>query len=99
MFLRSLKDILTNGTFLRNATISTMLFAALSAWVGSSEHIVDEIYKKPQWFAWMFAGIGAWMAVCTLTNSKLTMRFGGAYLTVCILRCRSRFPDLCIGTW
>jgi MFS transporter, DHA1 family, multidrug resistance protein len=75
-FVRSLKDILTNGTFLRNATISTMLFAALSAWVGSSEHIVDEIYKKPQWFAWTFAGIGAWMAVCTLTNSKLTMRFG-----------------------
>jgi DHA1 family bicyclomycin/chloramphenicol resistance-like MFS transporter len=37
---------------------------------------VSEIYKRPQLFAWVFAGIGLWMAICTLTNSRLSLLYG-----------------------
>ncbi len=73
---RSVKDVFTNKTFLRYTAITTILFSGLSSWVSSSEHIVSEIYKRPQLFAWVFAGIGLWMAVCTLTNSRLSLLYG-----------------------
>jgi DHA1 family bicyclomycin/chloramphenicol resistance-like MFS transporter len=52
------------------------LFAALSSYVASSEHIIGEIYGKPKLFAWIFAGIGLGMACCTLLNSRLSSRYG-----------------------
>lgn len=72
----SLKIVLTNKAFLRYTGITTILFAGLSSWVSSSQHIVSNIYHRPDLFAWIFAAIGLWMAVCTLTNSKLSARFG-----------------------
>lgn len=73
---RSMKKVLSNKIFLRYTAITTILFAGLSSWVASSEHIVSGIYGRPGLFAWVFAGIGLWMALSTLTNSWLSSRFG-----------------------
>lgn len=73
---RSLKKVLSNKIFLRYTGITTMLFTGLSSWVSSSEHIITGIYGRPSLFAWIFAAIGLWMAFCTLTNSRLSSRYG-----------------------
>lgn len=73
---RSIKTVLSNKVFLRYTGITTILFAGLSSWVASSEHIIGEIYQKPGLFAWIFAAIGLWMALSTLTNSRLSSRYG-----------------------
>lgn len=75
-FSEAIKNVLGNRVFLRYTSITTILFTGLSSWVSSSEHIVSEIYKQPQLFAWIFAGIGLWMAISTLTNSRLSYKFG-----------------------
>jgi len=73
---QSIKKIITNRTFLRYMVITTLLFSALSSYVSSSEHIIGEIYGKPALFTWIFAGIGAVMSLCALTNSRLSMKYG-----------------------
>lgn len=70
------RKVLGNRIFLRYTAITTVLFAALSSYVASSEHIVGEIYGKPELFAWIFAGIGLLMSVCALLNSQLSSRYG-----------------------
>jgi len=72
----STKAVLSNRVFLRYTAITTILFAGLSAWVSSSEHIITEIYRKPYLFAWIFGGIGLLQAFFTLTNSRLSSKFG-----------------------
>ncbi len=72
----SVKTVITNLVFIRYTTITTLLFTALSSYVSSSEHIIGEIYGKPGWFAWIFAGMGLLMASFTYVNSWLTGRFG-----------------------
>jgi len=74
--IQSVKKVLSNKTFLRYTAITTILFTGLSSWVASSEHIVSEIYGRPQLFAWIFAGVGLCAALSTLTNSRLSYRFG-----------------------
>ena len=74
--IQSVKKVLSNKIFLRYTAITTILFTGLSSWVASSEHIVSEIYGRPQLFAWIFAGIGLCAALSTLTNSRLSYRFG-----------------------
>jgi MFS transporter, DHA1 family, multidrug resistance protein len=73
---QSARQVLSNGTFLRYAGITTILFAALSSYVASSEHIVGEIYHRPELFSWIFGGMGLLMAFSTLVNSRLSSRFG-----------------------
>lgn len=73
---QSIGQVLRNGIFLRYTGITTILFAALSAYVASSEHIVAEIYNRPELFAWIFAGIGLLMSLCSLLNSRLSTRYG-----------------------
>jgi DHA1 family bicyclomycin/chloramphenicol resistance-like MFS transporter len=75
-FIQSTKKVLSNKIFLRYTCITTTLFAGLSSWVSSSEHIVSEIYGRPNLFAWIFAATGLWMALCTLANSRLSIKFG-----------------------
>jgi MFS transporter, DHA1 family, multidrug resistance protein len=77
----SIKSVITNRIFLRYTIITTLLFAALSSYVASSEHIVGEVFGKPELFAWVFAGIGLLMSVSTFINSYLSTRFG-ARLTI-----------------
>ena len=73
---QSIRKVISNRTFLRYTGITTVLFTALSSYVASSEHIVGEIYGRPELFAWIFAGIGLVMSVSTLINSHLSSRFG-----------------------
>lgn len=73
---RSIKKVLGNATFLRYNGITTILFAVLSSYVASSEHMVGEIYHRPDLFSWIFASIGLLMAIFTLVNSRLSIRFG-----------------------
>ena len=72
----SIRKVLSNRTFLRYTGITTILFTALSSYVSNSEHIVGEIYHRPELFAWIFAGIGLSMSLCTLLNSRLSARYG-----------------------
>lgn len=65
-----------NRTFLRYTAITTLLFSALSSYVSSSERLVGEVYGRPALFPWIFAAIGLGMSVCTLINSRLSMRWG-----------------------
>ncbi|MBT1705163.1 MFS transporter [Fulvivirgaceae bacterium PWU20] len=72
----SVWKVIGNKTFLRYTTVTTLLFTALSAYVGSSEHIVGTIYGRPELFAWIFAGIGLLMSLCSLLNSRLSTKYG-----------------------
>ncbi|MBE9463608.1 MFS transporter [Dyadobacter subterraneus] len=72
------RNVLTNRIFLKYTGITTALFTALSSYVASSEHIVGDIYGKPKWFAWIFAGIGSIMSLCSLLNSYLSARYGAS---------------------
>lgn len=72
----SVRMVAGNRVFLRYTAITTVLFAALSAYVASSEHIVSEIYGKPELFVWIFAGMGLLCSLSTLVNSRLSSRFG-----------------------
>lgn len=65
-----------NRTFLRYTAITTLLFSALSSYVSSSERLMGEVYGRPALFPWIFAAIGLGMSVCTLINSRLSMRWG-----------------------
>jgi DHA1 family bicyclomycin/chloramphenicol resistance-like MFS transporter len=69
-------NVITNPIFLRYTFITTVLFTVLSAYVASSEHIIGKIYGKPELFAWIFGGMGVIMMLTTLTNSRLTSKFG-----------------------
>ena len=73
---RSVMQVIGNRVFLRYTTITTVLFTALSAYVASSEHIVGDIYGRPELFIWIFAGIGLLMSCCSLLNSRLSAKFG-----------------------
>lgn len=76
VMVQSVRTILSNRTFLRYTTVTTVLFAGLSSYVSSAEHIVGGIYGKPGWFSWIFAAIGLGMALSALTNSRLSSRYG-----------------------
>lgn len=78
---RSIRTVVSNRTFLRYTGVTTVLFAALSSYVASSEHIVGSIYGRPQLFAWIFASIGLLMSLCALMNSRLSSKYG-ARLTI-----------------
>jgi DHA1 family bicyclomycin/chloramphenicol resistance-like MFS transporter len=73
---QSIKGVIGNKVFLRYTAITTFLFTALSSYVSSSEYIVGEIYERPELFAWIFAGIGMLMSICTFTNSRLSHKYG-----------------------
>lgn len=72
----SIRTVISNRIFLRYTGITTVLFAALSAYVASSEHIVGEIYGRPELFVWIFAGMGLLCSLSTFMNSRLSSRYG-----------------------
>ena len=73
---QSIRKVISNRVFLRYTGVTTLLFTALSSYVSSSEHIVGEIYHRPELFAWIFAGIGLLMSLCSLLNSRLSSKYG-----------------------
>ncbi|HTN36423.1 MAG TPA: hypothetical protein VL053_05070, partial [Arachidicoccus sp.] len=56
--------------------ITTLLFAAFSSYIASSEYIIGEIYGRPQLFTWIFAGVGLLMALSTFSNAYFATHFG-----------------------
>lgn len=82
---RTIRNVLSNRTFLRYTTIATILFTGLSSYISSSEHIVGEIYGKPRLFSWIFGGMGLLMSGFTLLNSRLTLKFGAKALVKWLL--------------
>ena len=73
---QSVKKVLGNRTFVRYTVIVTIMFSAFSSYVSSSEHIISEIFKRPELFTWIFAGVGATMALFTFLNAQFVKRFG-----------------------
>ncbi|MFT3947557.1 MAG: MFS transporter [Agriterribacter sp.] len=73
---QTIGKVIRNSTFMCYTTITTLLFSTLSSYVSSSEHMVGEIYGRPELFPWIFAAIGLAMALCTLLNSRLSVRYG-----------------------
>ena len=73
---KSIKNVMSNRTFLRYTAITTVLFTVLSSYVASSEHIVGEIYGRPELFAWIFSGMGITLSCCALLNSRLSIKYG-----------------------
>lgn len=74
--LPKLKAIITDFHFLRYVIIATLLFSILSSYVSSSERIVGDIYHNTYLFPIIFGAIGLLMAIFSLSNSFLTIRFG-----------------------
>ncbi len=72
----SARTVLGNWTFVRYTAIVTIMFSAFSSYVSSSEHMISEIFDRPQLFTWIFSGIGATMAIFTFSNAQLVKRFG-----------------------
>lgn len=72
----AVSNVICNRIFLRYTAIVTILFAALSAYVASSEHIIGGIYGAPSLFKWIFGGMGLFMALSTFTNSHLSAKYG-----------------------
>ncbi len=72
----SAKQVLGNRVFVRYTLIVTILFAAFSSYVSSSEHMISEIFGRPEVFTWIFGGVGITMAIFTFVNSRLIGRFG-----------------------
>lgn len=73
---QSARKVVSNKTFLRYTTITTLLFSVLSAYVASSEYIIGTIYGRPELFAWIFAAIGLLMSFFSLLNSRLSAKYG-----------------------
>lgn len=73
---RSFAGVLTHRTFLRYTGVTTLLFAAFSSYIASSEYIIGEIYGRPQLFTWIFAGVGLLMALSTFSNAYFATHFG-----------------------
>ncbi len=71
-----IRKVINNRIFLRYSAVATALFITLSAYVASSEHIVGEIYGRPELFAWIFGGMGLFMSLSTLMNSRLSATLG-----------------------
>jgi DHA1 family bicyclomycin/chloramphenicol resistance-like MFS transporter len=87
----TIRKVISNGVFMRYTLVATLLFTALSSYVASSEHIIGEIYGEPQLFAWIFAGIGLLMSLCSLLNSRLSSKYGarrsikGLLIVYCVI--------------
>ncbi|RRB02572.1 multidrug effflux MFS transporter [Larkinella rosea] len=93
-FFRSVRLIFGNRDFVRYTLITTILFTSFSSYISSSERMIGTIYGRPELFVYIFAGIGAIMALFTYLNARLVTRFGArrtvrglliAYLSLAIL--------------
>ncbi|WP_259014496.1 multidrug effflux MFS transporter [Emticicia fluvialis] len=74
--VKSFRAVFSNRQFVRYTAITTVLFAAFSSYVGSSERIIGTIYGQPQWFVYIFGSIGFCMSLFTFMNARLVAKFG-----------------------
>ncbi len=72
----SFREVFANRVFIRYTAISTILFAAFSSYVSSSERIIGTIYGQPHLFVYIFGIIGFCMSIFTFINARLVQRLG-----------------------
>lgn len=70
------RTTLTNRFSVGYALGGTMSFGALMGWIYSSEQIVGTVFKRPDLFPYVFAGIAATMGTSVFLNSRLVERLG-----------------------
>ncbi|RYU93199.1 MFS transporter [Emticicia agri] len=83
---QSFRQVFSNQTFIRYTSISTILFAAFSSYVSSSERIVGTLYHQPHLFIYIFGAIGFCMSIFTFINARM-VRWLGAWRTLRLLLC------------
>jgi DHA1 family bicyclomycin/chloramphenicol resistance-like MFS transporter len=76
MLFQSFREVFANSTFLRYTGITTILFAAFSSYVSSSERIVGTIYGRPHLFVYIFGAIGLCMSIFTFVNARIVQKLG-----------------------
>jgi MFS transporter, DHA1 family, multidrug resistance protein len=74
--VHSVKQVGGNRTFVRYTAIVTIMFSAFSSYISSSEHMISEIFKRPELFTWIFSGVGVTMAIFTFLNAQFVKQFG-----------------------
>ena len=74
--MATVQRIFKNTSFLRYTAITTLLFIPFSSYIASSEWIFVELYNRKEIFTWVFGGMGVFMAIATLTNSRLAIQLG-----------------------
>lgn len=55
---------------------TAFLFSSMSAYLSSSEIIVDEVFRRKSQFPLIFGGIAIFMGIATFLNAKLVQRLG-----------------------
>lgn len=73
---KSFREVFNNRTFIRYTGISTILFAAFSSYVSSSERIVGTLYHQPHLFIYIFGIIGLVMSISTFINARMVNWLG-----------------------
>ncbi|MBA4849342.1 MFS transporter [Emticicia sp. BO119] len=81
---QSFREVFSNKIFIRYTAISTILFAAFSSYVSSSERIVGTLYQQPHLFIYIFGAIGLCMSIFTFLNARL-VGWLGAHHTLRLL--------------
>jgi DHA1 family bicyclomycin/chloramphenicol resistance-like MFS transporter len=81
---KSFREVFRNKVFIRYTAISTILFAAFSSYVSSSERIVGTLYHQPHLFIYIFGAIGLCMSISTFINARL-VGWLGAHRTLRLL--------------
>lgn len=74
--VRSIKQIWRNRVFARYTIATTILFAAFSSYIGSSERLISTIYGQPSLFVSIFGAVGLLMAIFTFLNAQFVARWG-----------------------
>ncbi len=59
-----------------NTVAQTLLMGALFAFINSIQQIVFDVFRRPELLPWVFASIGAPMALSSYANSRLVTRLG-----------------------
>ncbi len=59
-----------------NTLVSTLIFGALFAFIGSIQQIIFDVFERPDLIALAFAAIAGPMAFTSYANSQLVMRVG-----------------------
>ena len=72
--------VFTNRTSAGYIAAMVFSFGAFFVFLGSSQPIIDEIYGRPEWFAFTFAAIAAVNGLFIFASSRIVERVGAATL-------------------
>ena len=72
----SAAEVMRNPVALGNTIAVGFIFAAFTAYLGTSQQIFAEQYQQGDYFALWFGGLAVAIAVAMITNGKLVQRLG-----------------------